>query len=143
MFLRCRDEIEAFRTIDCTEDADSTFDLRIQKNRLDKRVDVGFALSIQPVGRYAIQISWSDGTTTRWTVSELRRSCPCATCRDERSAGESSDSKPVGVLPVLSPAEAQPLRIEAMNPVGSYAYNIVFSDGHSSGIFTFAMLYRS
>lgn len=95
-------------------------------------------------GDDAIQITWSDGTTTRWTVSELRSECPCATCRDQRSAGESSASKPSGgVLPVLSSAEARPLRIDAMNPVGSYAYNIVFSDGHSSGIFTFAMLYRS
>ena len=43
-------------------------------------------------------------------------------------------------LPVLSPAEARPLRVESMRPVGNYAYAIVFSDGHASGIFTFALL---
>ena len=47
------------------------------------------------------------------------------------------------MLPVLSAAEAQPLRIDAMSPVGQYAYSIDFSDGHSSGIFTFAMLHDS
>ncbi len=44
------------------------------------------------------------------------------------------------VLPVLSMAEAQPLRIDGMRPVGNYAYNIAFSDGHDSGIFTFDYL---
>ena len=46
------------------------------------------------------------------------------------------------MLPVLSAAEAQPLRIDSMQPVGSYAYNIAFSDGHSSGIFTMKMLHN-
>jgi hypothetical protein len=41
-----------------------------------------------------------------------------------------------------SAAEAQPLRIESMRPVGNYAYNIAFSDGHNSGIYSFAMLKR-
>ena len=33
-------------------------------------------------------------------------------------------------------AEAQPLRIAAMKPVGNYAYSIDFSDGHDTGIYT-------
>jgi DUF971 family protein len=37
---------------------------------------------------------------------------------------------------VLSAAEAQPLTIRDMQPVGSYAYAIAFSDGHSTGIYT-------
>jgi hypothetical protein len=32
--------------------------------------------------------------------------------------------------------EAQPLKITAMKPVGSYAYAIHFSDGHDTGIYT-------
>ena len=39
-------------------------------------------------------------------------------------------------LPVLSAAEARPLVIEDMKPVGSYAYTIAFSDGHNTGIYT-------
>jgi DUF971 family protein len=94
-------------------------------------------------GDSAIAINWSDGSTTRWTVAELRSQCPCASCRDQRSAQEKSAPQgPPQALPVISAAEAQPLRIESMRPVGSYAYNISFSDGHSSGIFTFAMLRR-
>ena len=43
-------------------------------------------------------------------------------------------------LPILAPEEARPLEITGMRPVGNYAYNIAFSDGHDSGIFTFEML---
>jgi len=97
-----------------------------------------------------IEIVWSDGETTRWTTRALRDSCPCATCREKRGDSESggqapSEETPPGKpaampLPVLSAAEARPLRIEAMRPVGTYAYNIVFSDGHHSGLFTFSRL---
>ena len=52
--------------------------------------------------------------------------------------GEQPPAK--GELRVLSPAEAMPIEILKMNPVGNYAYNIQFSDGHTSGIFTFALL---
>ena len=93
-------------------------------------------------GDAAIEITWSDGATSRWTVAELRKSCPCASCRDQRQTETQTTDKPPLGLPVLSPAEAQPLRIESMRPVGSYAYSIAFSDGHSSGIFTFQMLHR-
>jgi DUF971 family protein len=40
----------------------------------------------------------------------------------------------------LSVAEAQPLAVQRMRPVGNYAYNIQFSDGHDSGIFSFDLI---
>ena len=98
-------------------------------------------VSITRDGDNAIVITWSDDTTTRWTVAALRKACPCATCR-EKKRGEEEKKKPVG-LPVLSAAEARPLRIESMRPVGNYAYNIAFSDGHGSGIFSMAMLHET
>jgi DUF971 family protein len=45
-------------------------------------------------------------------------------------------------LPVLSATETAPLAIVTMRPVGNYAYNIAFSDGHDSGIFTLDLLLR-
>jgi DUF971 family protein len=45
-------------------------------------------------------------------------------------------------LTILSPAETQPLRIAAMQPVGNYAYSIDFSDGHDTGIYTLELLRR-
>jgi len=106
--------------------------------------------AIERVGDSAIRITWSDGLTTQWTVSELRKACPCATCREKHGkiAANSDDGDRAGqpkkpmLLPVLSAAEARPLRIDAMQPVGTYAYNVQFSDGHHSGIYTFARLRR-
>ena len=101
-------------------------------------------VDIQRDGDAAIVIQWSDDKTTRWTAGELRRSCPCATCREKKRAdSKAAESKGPMMLPVLSAAEAQPLQIESMRPVGSYAYNIAFTDGHSSGIFSFVLLHQS
>jgi DUF971 family protein len=44
------------------------------------------------------------------------------------------------MLNVLQPGEAEPLSIADVRPVGSYAYTIVFSDGHDTGIFTLERL---
>jgi DUF971 family protein len=101
-------------------------------------------VSIEREGDAAIVITWSDTLVTRWTVAGLRKACPCATCREKKRSKASETSgpgKPL-LLPVLSAAEARPLRIDSMRPVGSYAYNIAFSDGHSSGIYPFAMLHK-
>lgn len=98
------------------------------------------AISRDPDGSIVIQ--WSDDATTRRTANQLRKACPCATCR-EKKRGESAkqeEAKPTFGLPILSKAEAQPLRVDHMSPVGSYAYQITFSDGHSSGIYPFALL---
>ena len=101
--------------------------------------------SIARDGDSAIVIKWTDGRTTRWTAAALRAACPCATCREKKRAdkGDEADSIKPMTLPVLKPAEAQPLSITSMRPTGSYAYNIAFSDGHSSGLFPLGMLYDS
>lgn len=83
-----------------------------------------------------LRITWSDGQVREYTARELRDACPCATCREKHGAPE----PPPTMLPVLSAAEARPLAIEGMRPVGSYAYAIKFSDGHGSGLFQFALL---
>ena len=82
-------------------------------------------------------IRWSDGAEQTIPFKKLRDACQCATCM-EKKMGQSD--QPAGMLNILSPAEARPLQIESMKPVGNYAYNISFSDGHTSGIFTFELL---
>jgi DUF971 family protein len=79
-----------------------------------------------------LRITWSDGRIRDYPVRELRDRCPCATCREKRNA----PPPPPLQLPIISAAEAQPLRIAAMKPVGNYAYSIDFSDGHNTGIYT-------
>ena len=79
-----------------------------------------------------LRIEWSDGQSREYSVTELRKRCPCATCREQRTA----PPPPPTQLPVLSAAEAAPLKISGMRPVGNYAYSIEFSDGHNTGLYT-------
>ena len=83
-----------------------------------------------------LQIEWDDGVVHEYGFRELRDICPCATCREKRR----DDNPQQDLLPVLSAAEAQPLRILEMQPVGNYAYTIRFSDGHDTGIYQFDLL---
>ena len=80
-------------------------------------------------------ITWSDGEARKYRFKELRDACPCATCREKRSA-----PKDPFALPMLTDAQLQPLKIAGMKPVGNYAYTIAFSDGHDTGIFSFELL---
>ena len=98
--------------------------------------------SIARDGESAIVITWTDGKLSRLTARELRAACPCATCREKKRADQPADegSSKSLTLPVLKAEEARPLTITSMRPTGSYAYNIAFSDGHSSGLFPLTML---
>ena len=92
-------------------------------------------LSMADDGR--LEIEWSDGQVRLYAVRELRDRCPCATCREERTAPPKDEP---GQLPIIDPSEAGPLRIVQMDPVGNYAYSIHFSDGHQSGIYPLELL---
>lgn len=91
---------------------------------------------LEVVDGASLMITWSDGVVRKISFGELRKACPCASCREQRKA----PPQPSGGLQVISMAEARPLKIQAMNPVGNYAYNIEFSDGHDTGIFTLELL---
>jgi len=78
-----------------------------------------------------LAIDWDDGQRRVYAIDALRQACPCATCRAQRS--DPSSSSP------LPPVE-RGLTIRHMDPVGNYAYRILFSDGHDTGIFTLELL---
>lgn len=92
-------------------------------------------LALTPDKRLLIE--WSDGLRRVYGVKELRDACPCATCRETH--GPKPAPSPLS-LTVLSAAEARPLELLGMTPVGNYAYAIAFSDGHDTGIYTFDLL---
>jgi DUF971 family protein len=93
-------------------------------------------LELTPGNR--LRITWSDSQIREYSFRELRDKCPCATCREKRNAPPAPVSP--FQLPIISAAEAQPLRISGMKPVGNYAYSIDFSDGHDTGIYTLESL---
>ena len=74
-------------------------------------------------------IEWDDGHQGVVAWRHLRDQCPCAGCREERAA-------PPDPLRVLKPSELVPLKPVRVEPVGYYAYRIVWSDGHDAGLYT-------
>ena len=84
-----------------------------------------------------LRIAWADGVTTVVGFRPLRAACPCASCNQERSA-------PPNPFRVLDPREvaAGPPAPVAMTPVGHYAYQIRWNDGHDAGIYTLETLRR-
>jgi DUF971 family protein len=93
--------------------------------------------SLEKTDRRSLRIQWSDGEVLEYPFHRLREACPCASCK-ERKKGESQ--RPNNPLHVLKPGEDVELEVLQMRPVGNYAYNITFSDGHSSGLFTMELL---
>jgi DUF971 family protein len=77
----------------------------------------------------SLVIEWSDGCVGRIGWQQLRDACPCAGCREERQ-------KPPDPFHILKPNELTPLAPVSMPRVGRYAYKIVWSDGHDTGIYT-------
>jgi DUF971 family protein len=92
-------------------------------------------VALQKEGDDRLLIQWSDGHRSVHTWTNLRKSCPCAGCREERE-------QPPDPFRVLKPSELAPLRPVSIAPVGYYAYKIVWSDGHDSGLFTLENLRR-
>jgi len=88
----------------------------------------------------SVVIVWNDDVRHEIPFMALRKGCQCAHCSEERV--NPKPAAPTNQLTVLSAAQARPLDIEVMHPVGNYAYNIHFSDGHQSGIYTFDLLRR-
>jgi len=85
---------------------------------------------VERVGASGLRIVWADGHESLYAWRDLRALCPCAACRE----AESAPGLPMGV-----PSDIQPASIE---PVGNYGINIRFSDGHTTGIFSFDFLRR-
>lgn len=76
------------------------------------------------------KLVWDDGQAMTYLPAELRLACPCASCREELTGNVLVRE---GDLPF-------DIRLTDVRPVGRYGYNLVFSDGHSSGIYTFDLL---
>lgn len=90
-----------------------------------------------------LAIEWDDGHRSAFPYAYLRDRCPCATCTDRPAAGEGLAAVGSGPplpasLPILGPGG--PLKPQRAELVGHYALQIFWSDGHSTGIYTFDYL---
>ena len=81
-----------------------------------------------------LAIVWDDGREDYFPLETLRRACPCAMCKGEKD-----------ILGNLYKGPERPLtprsfQMVARRPVGGYALQIDWADGHNDGIYSFETL---
>lgn len=98
--------------------------------------------TIKRLGDDGLQIVWKDGHESEYTYPYLRQMCPCAECSTIRHQGQDVHSLfgPEGLgdpNQIVVPPDTKPTNLEL---VGRYAIQFVWSDGHSTGIYSFQTL---
>ena len=80
----------------------------------------------------ALKIRWDDGGESRFESRWLRARCPCAECVEEWSGKR-----------VVGEEQVKPdVRPRGMEQVGNYAIRLDWSDGHSTGIYSWDYLLK-
>ena len=87
-------------------------------------------IRMSKVDTTALLITWDNGHESRYTLELLREICPCAGCSGETILMR--EYKPP------EPDRTTPGRYElkGIQPVGSYAVQLKWGDGHETGIYT-------
>jgi DUF971 family protein len=87
-------------------------------------------VEIRRVEGREIHVTWPDGHRSVFSNKALRERCPCAACVHELTGAR-----------LLDPASVRAdIRADEIALVGRYAVRIRWSDGHSTGIYTFQKL---
>lgn len=84
-----------------------------------------------------LTVEWADGATSYFTIAYLRRMSPSADMKELRT--EMSRNR-LAVLPQKMGRSSGPLVAVGAEMVGNYAIRIHFSDGHSTGIYSWEYL---
>lgn len=86
---------------------------------------------------HGLTIQWPDGTTSFYAIEYLRKMSPSA---DARMLRQEMAKNPLTVLPASMTDRQEPLSAVDAELVGNYAIRIRFSDGHSTGIYSWNYL---
>jgi DUF971 family protein len=78
-----------------------------------------------------VEIKWQDGHASRYELDFLRDRCPRAVCR-----GHSGEPPKPNPLPMYKAAP----RLTKAEPVGRYAVQLFWADGHNTGLYSFDYL---
>jgi len=93
-------------------------------------------VSIRKEAGSTLRITWTDGHESVYPIPFLRDACPCASCAGETVLLHTYTPPP----PDLSAPGRYELR--KIEPVGQYAVQLTWADGHSTGIYTWEKLLR-
>lgn len=91
---------------------------------------------IKVSGKTDFIIKWDNASESKISLMYLRDECPCAGCKGETILFKTyRPPKPAKTTPDM-------YIIKKIQPVGEYAIQITWKDGHDSGIYTWDYLLR-
>ena len=88
-------------------------------------------VKIKVLDKKNLYIQWDDNSESLIPLAVVRRNCPCATCVIER------ENKPTTYIPLLSHVQ---MTLNNIEPVGTYAIQFFWQDGHDDGIYNYELL---
>ena len=89
-----------------------------------------------------LEVDWTDGHKSAWGFAWLRDACPCANCVEERRKERRRLGQPKSKAAELLPLYAPLPKPASVHPVGRYALQFDWLDGHSGGIYSWEYLRR-
>jgi DUF971 family protein len=107
-----------------------------RSNAIERYVDgvvTAAVIDVQIERERAMTVEFDDGVICEFPLGELRKACPCASCRQPREPGRRA---PVGLQLASS------VTVASAELVGAWGISITWSDGHSTGIYPWASLRR-
>ena len=90
-------------------------------------------LDLQQIGE-ELAVKWEDGSESYIPLEKLRRHCPCAGCKGEMDIMGNVYKGPD------RPLTPQAFQLRTLTPIGTYAVQPTWGDGHATGIFSFDYL---
>ncbi|PJZ70024.1 hypothetical protein CH373_09500 [Leptospira perolatii] len=77
----------------------------------------------------SLSILWKDGVQSKYQLLELRKRCPCVVCKGGHGGKVGAATGSITSAKLLS-----------FSKVGRYAINLVWSDYHNTGIYSYDSL---
>ncbi len=89
--------------------------------------------SMKQTSKETLEVRWDDGHLSSFPIAALREACPCASCKGETILFETYAPP----KQVVAPGRFD---LKAIRPVGSYAAQFVWGDGHETGLYSWEYL---
>lgn len=80
-----------------------------------------------------LEMDWADEGIWRVKLPDVRKACPCALCKDLRAKQDDQ-------LQMITAEQIPSIELSDVIPVGNYAIQIRWTDGHDTGIYTYSYL---
>ena len=90
-------------------------------------------LDLQVIGNN-LAIKWNDGTEGFLGLEDLRKACPCASCRGETAVMGNTMKGPETEYTTAS------FQVRQISMVGGYAVQVAWGDNHATGIYSWELL---